>query len=184
MPMLCFFTIFAVVALGLLWRVRACVRWESDGNVIGVCIRLHFFYALLSVRIYRSFHLRETESLASVLEKDRLLRAVVKKTGQRDKRTKRPSLAHVKKIVCHTYIGVRDDACATALCAGFVQALFDAIGAAVSHEFSGYVEPVFNAGLFRIKLEGIIDFYPAQIMSAGIKRQVSKIRGKQYAASD
>lgn len=179
--MLLIFVSAVFIIVGLCWKIRIFVKWESVGTAILAEIRLRVFYGVFTLRLARGFNLRE--GLPRIARNEiRVLRrgASKKKSGWKSDYL---NSFHLQKIDINVRLGIGGDAYYTALSAGLIRILFLCAEDVFPKDFHGYVEPDYLDSIFRIKLEGIIDFYPKQIITAAIKRLVTKIRGKKYAAS-
>lgn len=180
--MLIFFVICIFLITGALWKVRIHIKWESVGTVILIGLKLRLFYGVFPLHIAKGFDLRDTVPFLARMEIRMLSRGITEKKSGKKREYLRAF--HAQRIKCALCIGFHDNAHCTALVAGIIRILFFILKDVADCQFDGYSEPDFAKPAFRIKLEGIIDFYPKQIILATIKRQVTKIRGKKYAASD
>ena len=118
-----------------------------------------------------------------------LLRLFLKKKRKKRKKKRKNYFrfrdgVHIRHVNIEAQIGMAGDAYATVVLAGALQILLSCLSSVYGVATKSRIEPDFEKSVCRMKLESILELRITQIMTAALKRQILRIRGKKHAASD
>lgn len=171
----------------LLGKLVLHMRLHFLDSAAYIRFELRFFFGLFRLRFERYMEKNDLWAWSAFLENDPLLRALRPK-GKK-KHRKKPLLrpwdgARVASLSLYALCGVENEAFIATMLAGTAQAALCALCACYGIPSEIQVRPDFSASTCRLNLESILELRPGQIIAAACRRQILRIRGKRYAASD
>ena len=190
--MLYFFVLFAALLTGLLWKTLLTIKLEQNNGMAYLCIELRFLYGFVPLRWERQMESADLSAILTFAQSDPLLRLFLRpkknSTPEKPKRSRNSFFQWIDGVKLRSLhidaeVGISGDAYASVILAGSIKIILDSLCCALQIKPLHHIQPNFERNLYRMKLESILEVRITHIMTAALKRQILRIRGRIHAAS-